>query len=260
MRTSGAAGALSALKREVATIEGTQASLEDGPSAQPFGIDGIDAALNGGLIRGALHEFGPAGAIHLGATFGFALALGSRALAAHRRHVFWIETTFAAAETGRPYGIGLDDFGLPARHLLIVRVPRPIDVLWVMEEALSCRAIAAVIGALTDDVGLNVTRRLSLAARASGGLGLMVRHRSSPMPSAAVTRWQIAAAPSRLDADGGVGHAAFDLSLVKNRHGRCGRWTILWDPHERAFRDPALSVGVAQAAFDRSDRPFLRAG
>jgi protein ImuA len=251
MRTMGAQG-LSALRREIAAIEGTQADLEDGrPQVLPFGVPGIDAALGGGLALGAVHALGAAGPVHRGATFGFALALAGSALQHSQGHVLWIETPFAAAETGRPY-IGLESFGLALARVLVVRVPRLLDVLWVMEEALTCRGIAAAIAELTQDVDLTASRRLSLAARNSGGLGLLVHHRVSPQPNATATRWRIAAAPSRADAYGGLGHAAFDLSLTKNRHGPCGRWTILWDHHERAFQ--ALSVGVAGAARDRPDR------
>jgi len=254
-----AAERLNALKRKIAAIEGIQVQLED-RHALSLGLPAIDAALRGGLARGAVHEFSAAGPVHLGATFGFALALAASAHRARQADdVLWIETSFATAETGRIYGPGLESLGLSLARMLIVRVPRPADVLWVMEEALGCRGIAAVIAAVTQDPDLTATRRLSLAVRDSGGLGFLVRQRMSPHPSAALTRWQIAAARSRPDAFGGFGRAAFDLSLTKNRHGPCGRWTILWDHHDGAFLDP-LSLGVAQPACDRSDRALRRAG
>jgi protein ImuA len=171
----------------------------------------------------------------------------------------WIETAFASGESGRVYGCGLDNFGVPLDRVVIVRVPRPVDALWAMQEALGCRGIAAVIAALTDAPDLTATRRLSLTVRDSGGLGLLVMHRIAPQPSAALTRWQVAAARSRSDRFGGLGLTAFDLRLTKNRHGPGGRWTIAWDHHERAFVDP-LSVAVAQAAFDRSDHALRPAG
>jgi protein ImuA len=250
MRVMAAQG-LSALRREIAAIEGTRAALDDGRPVLPLGVPAIDAALGGGLARGAVHALGPAAPVHRGAAFGFALALAGRASQHAQGHVLWIETPFAAAETGRPY-LGLASFGLALARVLVVRVPRPIDVLWVMEEALTCRGIAAAIAELTQDVDLTASRRLALAARDGGGLGLLVHHRDSVLPNAAMTRWRIAAAPSRRDAFGGLGHAAFDLILTKNRHGPCGRWTILWDHHERAFQ--ALSVGVASASRDRPAR------
>jgi protein ImuA len=258
----GSVEGLSALKRKIAAIAGTPLRLEDGgPPVLPLGIAGIDAALSGGLALGAVHEVEPAAPVHCGAAFGFALALAARATAGRRTdEVLWVETAFAAAESGRVYGLGLDAFGLSPARVLIVRVKRPLDVLWVMEEALRCRGIAATIAELTEAPDLTATRRLSLAAREAGGLGLLLRHGAWPQASAVMTRWQVAAAPSRPDALGGLGRAPFDLSLTKNRHGPCGRWTILWDHHDRAFRDPALSFGVAALPLDRSARAFRRAG
>jgi protein ImuA len=252
---------LGALKREIAAIAGTGVRLDDGGQSLPFGIAGIDAALCGGLALGAVHELEPAGPVYRGATFGLALALAGRALQARRSgDVLWIETAFATAEIGKLYGVGLEAFGLSPARVLIVRVKRPLDVLWVMEEALRCRGIAATIAELTEAADLTATRRLSLAAREGGALSLLARHRALPQASAAMTRWEVAAAPSRPDALGGLGPAAFDLELTKNRHGPCGRWTILWDHHDRVFRDPALSFGVAEPARDRSDCARRRAG
>ena len=153
-------------------------------------------------------------------------------------------------------------------RLLVLRVPKPVDVLWAMEEALRCRALACVIAEMTGEgevADLTATRRLALAAREgisaqNSGFGLLIRHRTTLMPSAAATRWEIAAALSQPDAYGGIGRARFDLSLHKNRRGPSGRWIIEWDHHERAFQ-PALPVGLAAPAFDRSDRaPRVRAG
>jgi protein ImuA len=248
---------LGALRREIAAIEGTRVALEE-RRVLPFGIAAIDAVLSGGLAGGAVHEVGAATG-HRGTAFGFALALAARAHQARRADdVLWVETSFAAGESGRLYGIGLENFGLPLARLLIVRVPHPRDVLWVTEEALGCRGIATVIAVVARDPDLTATRRLSLAVRDSGGLGVLIRERSTPYASAALTRWRVAAAPSRPDAFGGIGRTAFDLTLTKNRHGPGGRWTILWDHHERAFLDP-LSVGVARTAGDRPDRALERA-
>ena len=227
----------------------------------------IDRALGGGLPCGALHELVPTAPLHLGAASGFGLALAARA-SGDRRQVLWIATDFAAGEGGGPYGPGLDLFGLASARILVLRVPKPVDVLWAMEEALRCRALACVIAELTGDGGvadLTATRRLALAAREgisaqNSGFGLLIRHRTTSMPSAAATRWEIAPALSQPDAYGGIGRARFDLSLRKNRRGPSGRWIIEWDHHERAFQ-PALSVGVAAPALDRPDRaPLVRAG
>ena len=225
-------------------------------------------ALGGGLACGALHELAPAAPMHLGAASGFGLARRGARERRPRGQVLWIATDYAAGEGGGPYGPGLDLFGLASARLLVLRVPKPVDVLWAMEEALRCRALACVIAELTGEgeaADLTATRRLALAAREgvsarNSGLGLLIRHvdrscRARRRPAGRSPRRRASPTPMA-----GLGRARFDLSLRKNRRGPSGRWIIEWDHHERAFQ-PAVSVGVAAAALDRPDRaPLVRAG
>jgi protein ImuA len=208
-----------------------------------------------------LHEIVPAGMRDFGMAVGFAFSLAARA-SDSSRHTLWIQTDFAAIESGDIYGLGCDLFGFPARQLLLLKVSRPLDALWAMEKALKCRALSSVIAELPNDgsiADLTATRRLTLAAREGGGFGFLFRHRPSPLTSSAETRWEVAAAPSRPDPFGGLGPAAFALSLTKNRRGPTGCWPVAWDHHERTFS--ALSLGMAETAFDRPDRtPLVRAG
>jgi protein ImuA len=251
------APSLSHLRQTLATLDPALAPRFT-EQTRPLGLAAaLDAVLGGGLARAALHELVPASATDLGAATGFALALA--ALASRQRDVLWIATDFAALESGGPYGPGLDRYGLASKHLIVLRVPRPVDALWAMEEALRCRALSGVIAELPGagaDADLTATRRLTLAARDGAGLGLLLRHHATPMPTAAATRWQIAAASSVPDRYGGLGCTAFDLSLLKNRRGPSGRWTVTWDHHERIFTP--LSFAVAAPAADRPDRASLR--
>ena len=256
---------LSRLRRAIATSE----ALPEETRSLALGAPTIDAALGGGLPGAALHEVS-ATPLHLGAAAGFALALA--ALAQERakertkertKETLWIATDFGSLETGALYGPGLDQFGLATGRLLIVRVARPVDALFAMEEALKCRALSAVIAELGEAPDLTATRRLSLAAKDHDGLGLILRqsalqHGSNDAPSAARTRWQVTAAPSVPDEFGGLGCTAFSLELTRNRRGPCGNWTLTWDHHERVFA--ALSLGMAEADRDRPDRETLRTG
>jgi protein ImuA len=257
---AGAPATLCRLRQAVAKIEGQETGLGIGVPGLAFGVRTIDAVLQGGLAPASLHEIAPAMARDFGVAVGFALALAARA--GDGRNTLWIQTDFAAVESGNIYGPGCNLFGLPTERLLILKVSRPLDALWAMEEALKSCALASVIAELPNDgplADLTATRRLTLAVREGGGFGFLFRHCLSPLTSSAETRWQVAAAPSRSDKFGGLGRTAFDLSLTKNRRGPTGRWTVAWDHHERVFS--ALSLGVAEAAFDRSDRtPLVRAG
>ena len=242
---------ISRLRRAIAKTE----ALPEEVRPLALGVAEIDAALGGGLARAALHELS-APALHLGAAAGFALTLA--ALASEQgKQTLWIATDFGMLETGALYGPGLDQIGLDTDKLLNVRVARPIDALFAAEEALKCRALSSVVAELNGEVDLTATRRLSLAARESGALGLLLRHKVSDASSAAFTRWQVAAAPSVPDEFGGLGPTAFHLSLARNRRGPCGAWTLTWDQHERTFS--ALSVGVAAVPGDGPDREALSA-
>jgi protein ImuA len=245
----------------MAEIEGSHpCALRDGNRAFVFGIAAIDAALGGGLAAGALHEVSPSASLYFGAATGFVSTLAARL--GVRRQVLWVRPAFADCEAGFPYGPGLALLGLPPDRVLMLRVAHSIDALWAMEEALKCRALACVIAELPDGgsiADLTATRRLTLAARAGGGFGLLFRHKPTPLAGAAETRWEIAAAASSPDRFGGLGRTAFSLSLTRNRRGPTGRWSVAWDHHEHVFS--ALSLGMAQAALDRSDRaPLVRAG
>jgi len=252
------------LRRSIATIEAahdTRANGEDTP-VLAVGVPSLDTMLGGGLLCGALHELHPARPLDLGAACGFALMVSALA-GAQGRPVLWIQPDFAGSESGDLYGAGLDLLGLPMRQLVLARVARSGEALWAMEEALKCRALAAVVAEFHDDAAadLTVTRRLALAARDGGGLGLLFGHRAPDGASAAMTRWEVAASPGTPDRFGGLGATGLALSLIKNRRGPCGRWQLDWDHHARHFVSPALSVGLAATAGDRPDRaPLARAG
>ena len=254
-------GRLHSLRREVAQITTAGVFQTRSEPTLSLGVDSLDGALGGGLVLSAVHEISPVAPMHTGTAVGFCVALA--ALAAQHQHALWIQQDCAAFEAGLPYGPGLALFGLAMPRLIILRVAQPRDALWAMEEALKSGAVAIVLTELAKDgagTDLTATRRLSLAAAEGRALGLILRHRACDQPSAAATRWKVAAAPSRRDAFGGLGGDAFALSLVKNRRGPTGRWHLAWDHHERAFV-ATLSLGVAQAARDRSNRvPFVRAG
>ena len=141
--------------------------------------DAADLQLRLALLRiGEVAEF--AVSRDGGAATGFATALAVLALREGRQAV-WIRSDFAAAEAGELYGPGLALMGLSLRRLIVLRVPRPRDALWAMEEALQCRAAGAVVTELMGDDGdLTATRRLALAAGTGGGIGLILRPRSAP--------------------------------------------------------------------------------
>ncbi len=221
------------------------AGIGDGPGVLPLGIAAVDAALGGGLARGALHEIAAASEAHLPAATGFALALAAHAQA----RVVWIAEDMALAESGAPYGPGLDAFGLAPERLLTVSVAHARDLLWAMEETLRCRAVGAVIGEVRDSAVITVAlRRLSLAAAESGTLALLLRAAPADEASTAATRWIVGAAPN----------ACFAVELVRNRRGPLGVWILEWSDSDERFLLATHAQPVAAPALDRPHRQIAR--
>lgn len=238
-----------------ARIRGLESSLPDGDAGagvMPLDALEIDGALPwGGLPRAALHEVL---AVHKGPAAGFCAALLAR-LAGSAGTVLW-------CRCGRGlYGPGLAAFGLETERTVVVRVRRETDVLWVLEEGLRNRGLAAVLGE-TGALGPTAARRLQLAAESGGTTALLLRPaREETRPSPAVTRWRVATAPGTVTQDRpGVGVACWRVELLKCRAGAPGAarmqknlfgetrsWLVEW-------RDGKTAGGFAVAA-ELRDRP-----
>ena len=212
----------------------------------------LDAALQGGLARGALHEIFAAQTADEPSASGFAVMLAIRA--SEKRPIVWVRQDFAGIEAGEIYAPGLAELGLSPDRLIVVRARDGPSVLRAGEEAARCPPLGAVLiepwGA-PKALDLVASRRLALASARSNVPLFMVRAGAQPEPSAALTRWRVRAALSKaLEADA-PGHPAFNVELLRDKAGAAGRnWIVEWDRDQRIFKDriresvPALSGGV----------------
>jgi protein ImuA len=202
----------------------------------------IDGALPwGGLKRAALHEIVGHEALGGVAAVGFAAGLLGRAAGADGV-TLWCRRARAGQESGLLYGPGLGCYGLASDRLILVEAATPAALLWAMEEGLRCRRLAGVLGEVAE-LDLGATRRLALAAAAGGAIGLLLRHSAGQGgPSAAVTRWRIAAAAADCWAD------RWDAELVRCRGGVPAAWRLGWDNETLRFRVVALLAGGAAGA------------
>ncbi len=226
--------------------------------AIPVGISPIDQVLGGGLARASLHEVAAAGESAITAATQFVLGLAAQRQGP--RAVLWIAEEMGLVENGAPYGAGLDGIGIQPERLVTVAVAKSRDVLWAMEEALRCRAVAVVIGEVrsADRLDLVASRRLSLAAGERDVCAFLLRSAPGTDASAAATRWIVAAAPSDASA-AGPGPPRLSVHLTRNRRGPVGSWLVEWNCVERRFDlAPSLSQPVADAAFDRPHRAAAR--
>jgi protein ImuA len=83
---------------------------------------------------------------------------------------------------------------------------------------------------------LVASRRLSLAAGESGVSMILLREQATAEPSAALTRWDVASAPSPRDHDDDWGNPVFDTRLTRHRMGGLGAFHMQWNCHHAAFQ------------------------
>jgi protein ImuA len=154
------------------------------------------------------------------------------------------------------YGPGLAAHGLDPGRVVMVWAPHDAEILWAMEEGLRAPGIVAVVG----EVGALpavASRRLQLAAERSGATAFLLRRWRDggqaacerALPNAAVTRWRIAALPSRPFRDEpGVGPPRWRVELLRCRSGEPACW-------EMEVPDATDNVSLAAALADRPAAP-----
>ncbi|MFC7536744.1 ImuA family protein [Sphingomonas sp. GCM10030256] len=234
------------LRAKLRAIEG------DGQCSRPvlpFALDAVDGRLaDGGVRLDALHEVAGEGA---GWGDDAAAVLFMAAIAARTGGpILW------AVRSRDLFAPGLYQAGLDPKRVLYAEARDDAELLALMEEGLRHRGLGAVIGE-AKRVAMASTRRLQLAAEGGGTIALLLKRAArgggDPLgiPSAAVTRWRVASAPSVPVPWDGLGRACWRLACVRQRGG---------DPFELQVEAPdetgrlALPAGLVDrpAAADRA--------
>ena len=243
---------LASLRGRIERIESS--SEAQAPNRVALGHAGADAMLRGGLAKAAVHEVFSEG--HQGASAtGFIAGLAGRLAA--RRPLVWVRQDFSELESGALSMSGLCELGLDPRLLVTVRATAVDSALRTAADALACDALGAVVMEVWGEarqLDLVASRKLTLAAQASGVTALLLRLAATPIPSTAETRWIVRAAHSPPgSASSAWGAPVFDAQLVRNRHGPVGRWIMEWKCDECLFFEPsAYPQPVAAAPAHRS--------
>ena len=196
--------------------------------------------------RAALHEFYAATEADAGPTIGAMLAFAE---GRSPQPLLWVRQDFVSRERGTPYPPGLREFGLDPARIIFVQGRDAASVLQAGLEGARCAALAAVLVELWGTVralDLTASRRLALAARASGTPVLMARIAAEPCASAAETRWHVRAAPSRALAANAPGPPAVTLDLLRHRGGALpDLWHLEWNRDSRSFDARSLDDRAA---------------
>ncbi len=240
------------LRQQIARIERAH-SRGTAPKSIAFGHPAIDQALpGGGLTLGALHEAASAGpdTEHAAAATLFIAGI----LARLDGPVLWVQ------QQPDLFAPGLAGAGLHPDRVIFAEAGKA--VLPAMEEGLRHPGLAAVVAELTGRLSLVASRRLQLAAEQTGVLAILVRRSrgfDDPVlkePSAATTRWRVAALPSppalpHAPDTPGLGPARWRLDLTRCRGGEAGSWIV-------EACDATGRLGLVSGAADRSDQAAER--
>lgn len=243
--------AIAALRARISQLEGEGARTRE---VLPFGIPSLDRRLpGGGLALGCLHEVagGGNGAVDGAAAASFVAGIAART----QGRVLWC---VAQQDLFAP---GLEQAGLPPDRVIHVEAGDEKSVLACMEEGLRHGGLGAVV-ADTARLPMSVSRRLHLAAKEGGTIGLALRRwrcqaeaSDFGQPTAAMTRWRISALPSRPLPVPGVDRPRWLIELIRARAGEsldieleaCDGSGHLRLPSDMADR-PAASDGWRRSA------------
>jgi protein ImuA len=221
--------------------------FEKEPTRTPLGHGEADFCLKGGFQHGVLHEVFSAIGHEVAAT-GFVAGLANRV--AVDKHLLWIRQDFSAHEFGELSPTGLLGLGIDPARMLLLSVANANDGLRAANDALSCAALGAVVIEIPGNpkiLDLTASRRLTLAATQKSVTAFLLRFCAQPDASAAETRWLVRAAASQTQNED-WGYPTFEVDLIRNRHGKTGRWFMEWNCDECVFQTATADHGAMVSA------------
>lgn len=179
------AKALKNLREKIARFETRQTSERN----FSLGHETADAALERGLLPGALHEV-YAAERHAAAGTGFALMLALRL--AGEKTILWARQDFSAVPCGELSAMGFLDPGLDPHRLILVRAATAMGALRAAADSLSCKALGSILLDLWGQakvLDLVASRRLTLSAA----------HSCGRIPAPATSPWRAGSSPQCSD-------------------------------------------------------------
>lgn len=211
------------LKKDILQMQGFK-SLK-GNEANPVSLGIIDHAFPQGCFPlAATHEFLTDSPENKAATIGFVSGIIS-GLMLKDGICIWIGSSLAV------FPPALKMFGLKSDKIIFIDTQKEKDKLWIMEEALKCTGLSAVVTEIPA-IAFTVSRRLQLAVEQSSVTGFIILDRPRNLNiTASVSRWKIKSLSTNFLNDlPGVGFPRWDIQLLKIRNGQPGTWQMEWSP------------------------------
>jgi protein ImuA len=207
------------------------------------GLGRVEAAFPNGVFPvAAVHELVCGSAEQAAAGGGFVTGILSSLLKEGGIGV-WI------GRSGRLFAPALTVFGVLPHKIIFISLSKDKDALWVMEEALKCAGLTAVVCEVSE-LDFKQSRRLQLAVEQSRVTGFVLRNASGKLNSTACTaRWRVKPLPSvELYGLPGLGFLRWQVELLKVRNGQTGSWVLEWQdkrfvPVEEVFTLAERQVG-----------------
>ncbi len=188
-----------------------------------FGLGPLEKAFpNGVLPISTVHEFVCANNEQAAASGGFITGIIAQLMQQNGVCV-WV------GRARRLFAPALTSFGVSPHQVIFISLYKDKDTLWVMEEALKCPGITAVVSEL-GEMDFKQSRRFQLAVENSRVTGFILRNAAAKLSSTAcAARWQVRSLPSA-DLNGlpGVGFLRWQIDLLKVRNGQTGSWQLEW--------------------------------
>lgn len=212
---------ISRLQKDILFMEGYRPASANSPEIT--GLQAITAAFPHGIFpTGAIHEFLSAGQEQAAASAGFIAGLLAP-LMKKGGVCLW------AGIQPLVFPPALTLFGIEPHKVIFIHLQHERGALWVMEEALKCKGLAAVIAEVRE-INFMQSRRLQLAAESSSVTGFVLQTGPcKPGTTACAARWQVTPVASEPE-NGmpGVGLPRWQVELLKVRNGKPGNWKVEW--------------------------------
>jgi protein ImuA len=217
--TAAKADIISALRKDILSLQGIR---YDGNNSRLDKTIGIikNAFPDKTFPVGAMHEFITSSPEDVAVTNAFVASIVNP-LMVDCGPVIWVGNNTSV------FPPALKAFGIAPEKIIFIELKKEKEMLWVIEEALKCEGLAAVIGEIKE-LSFTQSRRLQLAVEKSKVTGFIIRNNPRAINiTACVTRWKITSLPGENTDDlPGVSFPKWNVNLLKVRNGKPATWQI----------------------------------